>query len=348
MVSRVHPKGNGRPEEGVATRLRVMPQEILADLRAGMPRRFLIAKYRLPQKGSQVKREMKIQQTNKQNRSFFKRLSNIAPLHENSANCLTGTEELLCTSKLILLNSHYASPERNTDILSKIFVTMRFVLCVLTLVCVRPQRNPRCKNKLLRVHHNGHLFPQASHTQTKKDMNKYLMTLPEETRSMMLSLLRKMLACFEAAGGDKVVGLPSEVSTAVVTWLKQLLEDVFDLVLPPLDRRCSSVSTTSDEEEEEEEEESEAGRRERKCVPSPAPPPPPPQVLLNNLSLVSVDNRVPSARSRRLFITQRMPRVCQTAFIKTTTAASVSHAIAPAKKSCQASAERKRSRNGIC
>jgi len=106
----------------------------------------------------------------------------------------------------------------------------------------------------------------------KKDMNKYLMTLPEETRSMMLSLLRKMLACFEAAGGDKAVGLPSEVSTAVVTWLKQLLEDVFDEVPPPLDRRCSSVSTTSDEEEEEEE--SEAGRRERKCVPSPAPPPP--------------------------------------------------------------------------
>ena len=102
-------------------------------------------------------------------------------------------------------------------------------------------------------------------------MNTYLMTLPEETRNMMLSLLRKMLACFEAAGGDKVVGLPSEVSTAVVTWLKQLLEDVFDEVPPPLDRRCSSVSTTSDEEEEEE---SEVGRRERKCV-----PPPPPQVI---------------------------------------------------------------------
>jgi len=60
MVSRVHPKGNGRPaEEGhAATRVRVMPQEILADLRAGMPRRFLIAKYRLPQKGSQVKKKL--------------------------------------------------------------------------------------------------------------------------------------------------------------------------------------------------------------------------------------------------------------------------------------------------
>jgi len=76
MVSRVHPNSrNGRPEESGATRLRVMPQEILADLRAGMPRGFLIAKYRIPQKGSLVKklpffffphREMKIQQTNKQ------------------------------------------------------------------------------------------------------------------------------------------------------------------------------------------------------------------------------------------------------------------------------------------
>jgi hypothetical protein len=49
-LARVHPKGNGRPGEGVATRVRVTPQEILAYLRAGMPRRFLIAKYRLPLK----------------------------------------------------------------------------------------------------------------------------------------------------------------------------------------------------------------------------------------------------------------------------------------------------------
>jgi len=35
--------------------VRVTPQEILADLRAGMLRRFLIGKYRLPPKGSQVK-----------------------------------------------------------------------------------------------------------------------------------------------------------------------------------------------------------------------------------------------------------------------------------------------------
>ena len=173
-------------------------------------------------------------------------------------------------------------------------------------------------------------------------MNKYLMTLPEETRDTMLSLLRKMLACFEMAGGDKAVGLPSEVSTAVVAWLKQLLEDVFDEVPPPPpDRRCSSFSTTSDEEEEEdleEEEESEA-RRERECVPFPfslLPSPPPPQVIFFNLSVVSVDNPVP----RLLFITQPMPRVCQTAFIKKTTTASVSHAMA--KKSRQASAERKR------
>ena len=65
-------------------------------------------------------------------------------------------------------------------------------------------------------------------------------------------------------GDNRVVGLPSEVSTAVVTWLKQLLEDVFDEVPPPLDRCCSSFSATSDEEEEEESE----ARRGRKCVPS--------------------------------------------------------------------------------
>jgi len=83
-------------------------------------------------------------------------------------------------------------------------------------------------------------------------MNKYLVTVSEETRSAMLRVLRKMLECFETAG-DKVGGLPSEVSIAVVMWLKQLLEDMFDEVTPA-SSFGSFAATTSDEDEEEKEE----------------------------------------------------------------------------------------------
>jgi len=62
-----------------------------------------------------------------------------------------------------------------------------------------------------------------------------------------------MITCFETAGDCS--GLPYEVSTTVVTWIKQLLEEMFESVPA---RTASSLSamlaSTSDEEEEEEEE----------------------------------------------------------------------------------------------
>lgn len=53
VISRVHPKGKGGGE-GLATRVRVYPSELAEDLQRGMPRRFLVPKYRLPQKGATV------------------------------------------------------------------------------------------------------------------------------------------------------------------------------------------------------------------------------------------------------------------------------------------------------
>lgn len=53
MNSRVHPKGKGG-DEGIATRVRVTSEELATDLRNGMPGRYLIPKYRLPQKGWKV------------------------------------------------------------------------------------------------------------------------------------------------------------------------------------------------------------------------------------------------------------------------------------------------------
>ena len=125
-LARVHPKGNGRPEESVTTHVRVTPQEILADLRAGLPRRFLIGKYRFPQKrvtgenSESSPREpfftrIEKKKKKKNQRSFFKRLSNIPSLLKNSKNCLPEVGALPCTRKPILLSSRYVSPERNAD-----------------------------------------------------------------------------------------------------------------------------------------------------------------------------------------------------------------------------------------
>ena len=51
--SRVHPKKKGG-REGVATWIRVRRKELCEDVRARMPLRFLVPKYRLPQKDVKV------------------------------------------------------------------------------------------------------------------------------------------------------------------------------------------------------------------------------------------------------------------------------------------------------
>ena len=121
MIShaRVHPKGNGRPEEGAATHVRVTSQEFLADLRAGLPRRFLIGKYRIPLKRvtgknseSSPREPFFTRIEKKYQRSFFKRLSNIPSLLKNSKDCLPEVGALPCTRKPILLSSRYVSPRK--------------------------------------------------------------------------------------------------------------------------------------------------------------------------------------------------------------------------------------------
>jgi len=51
-------------------------------------------------------------------------------------------------------------------------------------------------------------------------------------RELMLGLLRRLVTCFEV---HKDIGLPSDVSTAVLSWLKDLLQELF-VIIPPATR----------------------------------------------------------------------------------------------------------------
>jgi len=75
-------------------------------------------------------------------------------------------------------------------------------------------------------------------------MHRLLDDFPEERRNAVLSLLRKIITCFETLEECKGT-FPSDASIQVVTWLKQLLEDMFERV-PPL----SAFSLPLEDEQE--------------------------------------------------------------------------------------------------
>lgn len=63
LISRVHPKGKGgHTDDGVCTRVRVSQQELLKDVKEGMPLRHLLPKYRLPQKKAQGKTQVALKE----------------------------------------------------------------------------------------------------------------------------------------------------------------------------------------------------------------------------------------------------------------------------------------------
>ena len=121
----------------------------------------------------------------------------LTPLHKNSKNYLIETEQLLCSRKLIPLNSRYVShlvkDFRDNAVRS---------LCVNACLHASPE-NPLPVHQELAIEGTTPIDRVAS----------FCSSFPKQNN------LRKVLACFETAG-DKVVGIPSEVSTAVVMWLK--------------------------------------------------------------------------------------------------------------------------------